>query len=426
MDNIILINCHDLGRHLACYGHNDVVSPNLDGIASESVLLENSFCTAPQCSPSRAALFTGRYPHSNGMMGLAHEPFNWSLDQREKHLATILKEAAYATAHIGVQHLVKTTQEVKAFGYDEVILETDSQVIADLAIAFLEKQQGSFFLNVGFFDPHRDAKGQFAQVPRLAKSNLKIPAYLPDNKASQQEFAGLYSVIKRMDEAVGKIWHALKKQGLLDNSCLIFTTDHGLAMPRAKSTLYDPGIETALIMHVPGLELRGARLTNLISNVDLVPTLLETLGISISESIQGQSFWPLLKGEKKQSRDYIFAEKTYHTAYEPQRAVRSKTHKLIWNAEVGVTNVPADIMRSRIYPYMIDKLWRERLIFELYDLENDPDEQTNLAENSVYEEIFEDLRLKLKNFLIRTHDPLLKGPISSPYYDKALGLLLGV
>lgn len=146
MTNLILIDCHDLGQHLGCYDWTRVPSPHLDSLAA-GVRFVNSFCTAPQCSPGRAALYTGRYPHANGMLV-------WRI-----HLLT-----------------------------------------------------GGCIMT------------------------------------ARQEFAELQDVIGTLDTAVGRIWQAVQATGLGDDTWLIFTTDHGLAMPRAKCTLYDPGLQTALIM----------------------------------------------------------------------------------------------------------------------------------------------------------------------------------
>src|SRR5919204_2146664 len=105
--NILFFTCHDLGRHLSCYGHTTIRTPALQALADEGVRFDNVFCTAPQCSPSRASLHTGRYPHATGVMGLAHPPFSWPLAPTERHLAQLLGEAGYSTALVGMQHLIE-------------------------------------------------------------------------------------------------------------------------------------------------------------------------------------------------------------------------------------------------------------------------------------------------------------------------------
>lgn len=428
MTNLIMIDCHDLGQHLSCYGWSSVSSDNLAQLASDGIYFENSFCTSPQCSPSRAALYTGRYPHSNGMFGLAHSPFNWRLHDDEIYLAKYLQSAGYETAHVGVQHVTDgSVESVQGLGFDHMLARGQAAELADSAIEFLEKPHGRpFFLNIGFFEPHRDSQGGFKQAPPDNSRGTDLPNYIPDTIEAHQEFSELQGTIKAMDQAIGLIIDTLHQQNLMDDTWLIFTTDHGLAMPRAKCTLYDPGIKTSLIMYSPSLGLVGGRqVTDLVSHVDMVPTILDALQIPIPDRLQGKSYWALLKDEDYQARQEIYTEKTFHTAYEPQRSIRTARYKLIWNAEVDITNVPADIMHSPIYPQMIDELTVTRPQIELYDLEVDPDEKNNLARQELYKEIERDLRSRLLLWMQETKDPLLDGPIASPYYRMAVQQLSG-
>src|SRR3982751_5538834 len=117
--SVLFFTCHDLGQHLGCYGQPTVTSPALDALASSGVRCARSFCTAPQCSPSRASLHTGRYPHSTGVLGLAHAPFGWRLDQRERHFAHIVADAGYSTSLVGMQHLIDRGS-AKDLGYQQV------------------------------------------------------------------------------------------------------------------------------------------------------------------------------------------------------------------------------------------------------------------------------------------------------------------
>jgi arylsulfatase A-like enzyme len=159
----------------------------------------------------------------------------------------------------------------------------------------------------------------------------------------------------------------------------------------------------------------------LVSNVDIVPTLLEGLGLPLPDTLQGRSLWPLLHGVRGTPRAEIFAEKTFHTYYEPMRAVRTTTHKYIANFEISTAvDVPADVRESPIYPLMLPELDRARPYVELYDLAADPWERTNLAGRPEVAATEADLRGRLRHWMQETADPLLQGPIASPYYHEAL------
>lgn len=420
MVSIVLITTHDLGRHLGCYGQQTVNSPHLDALAQQGILFQNSFCTTPLCSPSRAALHTGRYAHANGMMGLAHNPFNWRLHDGEQLTAQRLHAHGYTTALIGVQHLTNRPEDL---GYDVVVRRGPAQQMGEAAAAFLRSRseiQQPFYLEVGFFEPHRPYNWGGA-TPDDGKGSA-LPPYLPESVEAHQEIAALQGIIRAMDQGVGIILNTLHELDMEQDTWVIFTTDHGIAMPRAKSTLYDPGIETALIMRWPAAGLQGnLSLSQMVSNVDIAPTILEGVGISSPPEMQGQSFWPLLQHETYQQRVEIFAEKTYHTYYEPMRCIRTSTHKLIVNLEVSSRiDVPNDIRQSQIYPQMLPEITPGRTPIELYDLINDPQECTNLAGQPSLTEVETDLKERLLRWMQATHDPILNGPIPSPYYHHVL------
>jgi len=425
MPNVVFITSHDLGRNLGCYGRRSINSPHLDELAKRGFLFQNSFCTTPLCSPSRAALHTGRYAHSNGVMGLSHAPFNWRLRQGEKHVAQRLRESGYETALIGIQHLTNRPMDL---GYESVSLPRGSaRQIGEAAARFLESKQHSnkpFYLEVGFFEPHRPYN--WGATPPDTSKGVIIPPYIPDTPEARHEFAALQGAIHAMDGGVGTVLTALQELGMEQDTWVIFTTDHGVAMPGAKSTVYEPGIEAALIMYWPEAGLHGGHfLSEITSNVDIVPTLLEGLGMPIPSEVQGRSFWPLLQRKKYAPRQEIFAEKTYHTYYEPMRCIRTPNYKLIVNLEVSSQiDIPNDIRKSPIYPQMLDVIAKGRVTIELYDLVIDPQEETNLAGQPEVFEVEANLRKRLLQWMKETNDPILNGPIPSPYYENALRWLL--
>ena len=197
--NIVLITCHDLGQHLGCYGQSSVQSVALDNLASKGVRFENHFCTAPQCSPSRAGMHTGRYPHATGMLGLVN--LGWEINPSEQHLAQILRQHGFQTALFGIQHL---TENPKRLGYDHVYPMNTALMLAKEAAGYLQKlsQDGQpFYLEIGFFETHRPYNWQGADSDDALGVNL--PPYLPESPGALAEFADLQGDILVMDQAGG-------------------------------------------------------------------------------------------------------------------------------------------------------------------------------------------------------------------------------
>jgi N-sulfoglucosamine sulfohydrolase len=422
--NIVQITCHDLGRHLGCYGVRSVHTPTLDRLAAEGVRFAGGFCTSPGCSPSRAALATGRYPHANGVLGLAHSHFGWQLSPDERHIAGLLAEGGYRTVLFGLQHV---TYQPERLGFHDLQGERPADGVAENIERFLAGRSDSqpFYFEVNFFEPHRPF--DFGGVAPDQQAGVQIPSYLPDNEAARQELAGLQGAIRKVDGAVTRILAALEQSGLADDTLVLFTTDHGIAFPRAKTTLYDGGIETALLMRWPAAGVAGGRgYEELISNVDVLPTLLEVAGIPVPENVQGRSFLPLLQGREYTPRAAVFAEKTYHELYDPQRCVRTARYKLIHHFEVASrAYASTDIANAPTYKTMVSELAAERSMLELYDLQADPAEQRNRAQDPSHATTLGELGRRLREWMRETDDPLLRGPIASPFYDRALRTLEG-
>lgn len=437
--NVVLIIAHDLGQHISPYGVKTVQTPNLERMAGQGVLFEKNFCTSPGCSPSRAAIFTGRYPHSNGVMGLTHDDFLWRFNEGERHLAQLLKENGYDTCVLGNWH---ENNRIDNVGYQTTVVRDASGMslcsdvnqntwhphamdLAERAGFYIEQakeRDQPFYLYVGIFEPHRPFTYQGC-APDTEKG-VWIPPYIPQETPEQtaaatEEFGAMQGCIKRMDEAVGRLLDSLEAQGLKEETLVLFTADHGIAMPRAKCTLYDPGIETPLLLWGGGLP-ENKRFSHLVSNVDYFPTLLDALEIPVPDNVQGRSFFQLLEDNVSlrvnETTEEIFAEKTYHRDYDPIRCIRTERWKFIINFELNmVYDAPADIQMGAIYLTNIKKYMDCRERIELYDLEADPWEQNNLANDPEHAGIKKELQDKLLRWMRQTEDPLLEGPVRSVY-----------
>ncbi len=418
--NILLLVTHDTGQHISPYGINTVATPNCERLAAESVLFENSFCTAPQCSPSRASIVTGRYPHANGTMGLTHADFAWSLHENERPIATLLRPEGYATWLLGGQH---ETAQPGTLGFDHVDLGFSLDEAVERLSALLGQREPNrpFYCQLGCAETHRpfDYRGTKPDSDR----GIHVPPYLNDGPETRREFAQFQGMVKRFDTALGNLLDLLEQSNVLDNTIVVITTDHGIAMPMAKGTLYDPGIETLLFMRYPAQWGTGIRKRELISNVDILPTLLEAIGAGIPANVHGRSFLKLLTGDDAGANDAVFAEKTFHDCYDPMRCIRTDRFKYIrYFEKSSFHRVPGDAISGGANREL--GIQHRSGYEELFDIQSDPIERKNLAADPQYAETKADLRKRLAAWMQETGDPLLHGPIASPYYAESRRQLL--
>jgi len=392
--NILYIHSHDTGRYIQPYGHA-VPTPALQRLAEEGVLFRQNFCVTPTCSPSRAALLTGCYPHENGMTGLAHR--GWKLNDYGQHIIHTLRQVGYTSALAGVQHIAT----------DRAVIGYDHLMKGDDAVAFLENApRQPFFLDVGFGETHRE-------FPQAEDARYCLPpAPLPDTPQTRQDMARFKASARILDEKMGKVFAALERTGLAQNTLVICTTDHGIAFPRMKCTLYDSGIGTMLILRLPGVFAGGQVVEAMTSHLDLYPTVCELAGVAKPAWLRGRSLVKMTGAV----HDELFFEINYHAAYEPVRAVRTKRWKYIRRFDGRTTAVLANIDDSESKSVWIEHGWPERAVPQeaLYDLCFDPNEMENLIADPRRQAVVQDLRDRLRRWMEETRDPLLTGPVPLP------------
>ena len=408
LPNILYIHSHDTGRYVQPYGF-PVPTPNIQLLAVQGVLFRNAFCAAPTCSGSRASLLTGQYCHNNGLLGLAHR--GWELNDYGQHLVHPLREAGYRSVLIGEQHI---SEDPEVIGYDEVI-EVDSHHAADIAptaIQALGETDGPWFMSVGFFETHRTYR-----VPTSVRDTLYSlpPANLPDTPETRADMAAFKASARSLDQGIGAVLNGLHQLGLQENTLIICTTDHGLAFPGAKATLYDRGIGVMLIMRGPGF-LGGRVFDGMVSHLDIYPTICELTGVEEPPFLQGTSLMPLVRGETAKLHDHVFAEMTYHAAYQPLRAVRSERFKYIRRFSDYNRPVLANCDDSASKTILAEAGWGEQRVPEeqLYDLLFDPNELNDLSADSTRRQILSEMRERLLEWMRATEDPLLHGPVPEP------------
>jgi N-sulfoglucosamine sulfohydrolase len=270
-----------------------------------------------------------------------------------------------------------------------------------------------FFLSVGFFETHRE----WFRPSSPKKANYVIPPpNLPDAPETRLDMAAFQESARSLDRGIGAVLDALDAEGLAEDTLVICTTDHGLAFPGAKATLYDRGLGVMFILRGPGGFTGGKASDALVSHIDLFPTVCDLTGVERPEWLQGESLLPLANGEADEVRDAIFAEKTYHVAYEPERCVRTHRWKYIRRFGERTKPVLPNTDDGPSKELLLSYGWGEREIppEQLYDLVLDPNEAHNLAGDPAHSGTLEELREKLKAWMVETKDPLLEGDVPAP------------
>jgi N-sulfoglucosamine sulfohydrolase len=284
--NIILIIADDLAwDDSGPYGNQKVRTPNLTRLAREGLKFTHAFVTISSCSPSRSSIITGRYPHSTDA-----EQLHWPLPAEQVTFVEKLKAAGYWTAASGKWHLgeaVKNRFDVvddpgeSGFQTDpktgKMLAKDDSGAAGWLPVMQQRPKDKPFFLWFAALDPHRDYVENIIPNPHKP-SDVVVPPYLPDTPEVRHELALYYDEITRLDDYVGKVLAELERQGVANNTLVLFMSDNGRPFPRAKTTLYDSGIRTPLIARWPKTIRRGGVASGLVSSVDIAPTLLQLAG----------------------------------------------------------------------------------------------------------------------------------------------------
>ncbi len=407
--NILYVHSHDTGRYVQPYGFG-IPTPRIQGLAEQGILFRQAFCAASTCSAARACLLTGQYAHTNGMLGLAHR--GWSLHDYTHHIVHTLRDVGYHSTLIGEQHISKRPDVI---GYDRVVKIPTTRVddVAPVTIDILRNAPAEpFFLSVGFFETHRE----FFPAVAGDEHYVRPPANVPDTAETRSDMAAFTASARSLDRGVGAVLDALDDTGLARNTLVICTTDHGIAFPGAKATMSDRGIGVMLILRGPGGFAGGKASDALVSHIDLFPTICDVLEIGRPGWLQGHSLLPLVTGSAAEVRDAVYAEGTYHAAYEPQRAIRTQRWKLV--RRFGDRRLP-------VLPNIDDspskELWlrhgyaeREIAPLQLYDLVFDPNEACNVVDRPEHAAVATDLGERLERWMRDTGDPLLDGPVAPP------------
>jgi N-sulfoglucosamine sulfohydrolase len=468
--NVVLFVADDHSPDMGCYGNNVIRTPHMDGLAKEGVRFTQAFCTTASCSASRSVILTGLQNHANGQYGHQHHFHKFSSYDNIVSLPVYLNHAGYRTARCGKYHVAP--EPVYQFGATIPGGARNPVQMAENCRKFIEeKSERPFFLYFCTDDPHRS--GAFAEelphrpnrfgnpgpgaagYPGIAEAKYDpqeviVPGYLPDTPACRAELAQYYQSISRIDQGVGRLTQVLRDAGKLEETLFIYISDHGIAMPNAKTTLYEGGMHSPCLVRNPYGERRGVASDAMISWADLTPTILDFAGVLDRQTggvrsevlkripanrlrsdpqqtadtrpgeFHGRSFLPVLDREPASGWDVVYASHTFHEIqmYYPMRVVRERRYKLIWNiAHPLPFPFASDLWaaptwqaqyrqgpETRYGPRTVRGYIR-RPEFELFDVQNDPHERVNLAGDPKHARLLEEFKGKLKEFQKRTADP---------------------
>lgn len=409
--NLLWIIADDLGPELACYGYQGVSTPNLDRLAAEGVRYTRAFSTSPVCSASRSAVITGMYQTSTGThQHRAIDAFP-DLPQNVVPLTKLLQNAGYYTTNqsdlLGFRADIKVDYN---FNHDPKELFNGDD--------FRDAPAGkAFFAQVQMYPPHRP----FLIPPVQDRSRFAsalMPPYFPDHPLVRVDWSAYLLSIEKLDQLVGATLEQLEKSGLADNTIVVFFGDNGRPHLRNKQWLYEGGLHTPLIIRWPGHLKAGEVSDDLVSLIDLAPTCLEWMGLPIPSWMQGISF---ADHPSRSTREYVYAARDRCGEAEDRiRSVRDKRFKYIRNFRPDLPYMQSSVYKDTSYPavHVLRALHargelsddQERFMAdsrpgeELYDLEADPHELRNLAEDVAFNDQLVALRDQLDKWIVETGD----------------------
>ena len=465
--NVILFVTDDQSPVAGCYGNSVIKTPHLDALAKEGTMFTQAFATTASCSASRSVILSGLHNHFNGQYGHTHHfhKFESFPAMRAFALPQLMAQAGYRTVQIGKLHVAPES----VFHFDEYLKGNPRNAVQMAEVCkpvFEDQSEEPFFLYFATSDPHRGGgqdktfpgkhkPDRFGNLPKKKAypgveevfydpEKVIVPGFLPDTPEARAEIANYYQSCSRIDQGLGRLVELLKKNGKWKNTVIIYTADHGMAFPGAKTTVYEAGLRVPFVVRHPSAKKKVRTNEAMLSHSDLTPTILDLAGalnkkktapakplpfdkVGVGENsgkrpvkYHGRSWLPILEETKPEGWDEISASHTFHEIqmYYPMRVIRDRKYKLIWN-----------IAHRQPYPFASDlwvaATWQaqwskgkeadyggrtvdsyiNRPEFEFFDIVSDPNESRNLANDPVHADALASYKDRLKAEQKRTGDP---------------------
>ena len=438
--NLLLLTVDDMSADsIGAFGCRLAdTTPNIDRLAKEGLRFTRAHVQVGNCMPSRNVMWSGRYPHNNGVEG-----FYQVKNPGYPVLVDLMKDAGYFTA---IRHKVSHSTPYHPYAWD-LVLDTlpdgtkahvkdpvSYGVSTSRGIRAARADGKPFCLVINIADPHKPFHAQgkdgrtvpdpHAPSKVFAPDEMPIPGFLFHDAVVRKELAHYYSSVRRADDGVGNVLRAIQESGEADNTLVMFLSDHGMPLPFAKTQLYHHSTHTPLAIRWPGVTRTGSvDDTHMVSAVDFLPTLLDVVGVAHPEGLDGRSFAPLLAGETQAGRDKVIKEYNENAgrSRDPMRAVQTKRLLYLFNPWSNGERVMATATTGTpTYRRMAQRaltdatiaarhdLYRYRVVEELYDIVDDPDCLVNLIDVPAQQQELAELRTALEAWMVETGDHALE------------------
>lgn len=439
--NILLITADDMGGDsIGVYGCPvEATTPNLDRLAGQGFRFQYAYVPIAICTPSRQVMLSGNFSHQTMTRGFTE------LERVGPALPDMLKEQGYYLANINKQQ--------DYYAWDTSISEKESAVGRDVPffkkaitriIGSAGKKDAPWFIMANINDPHRPFYNAEAELkdPLVSKfrkegrlsmpsrvyqpEEMVVPGFLPDLPEIRGEMAQYYSSVRRCDDSVGAILAALEESGQASNTIVVFLSDNGISVPYAKVNCYPASLRVPLIIRWPGrITPDKCDSLNMVSSVDLTPTLLDLLGRKPPAYMAGRSFLPLLEGKPQSDRNHVigyYYRNLRATQMYPEFTVQTRDFAYIYNPWVdgkkevhnsdytGSPSLLAMWKAAESDPAIKARVefHKHRIIEELYDLKKDPYSFNNLAKSPEYEPVIATMRKLVLDWMRETKHPAAK------------------
>jgi N-sulfoglucosamine sulfohydrolase len=427
--SVLFIIADDWSPIAGCYGNQVIQTPNVDRAAKKGVVFDEAFCVSPSCAVSRACILTGQYPHTHGQYGHCHGINGFRTHPWIATTPGLLKQAGYATACIGKNHVAPP--ELYPFEFEALKSPPRSPLPYGEETARFLKEIGDrpFYCHVGARAPHRGGDStKFDNDPpqdgavTYRPEDVTVPDFLPDVPEVRYELAQYYQAISRFDQTVGEVLKALEQSGRREETLVVITSDHGMPFPGAKASSFEGGHHCPLIVFGPSDIQSGRHSGALVNWTDFMPTILEWCGVEAPPDLPGRSMLPLLSDPDQNGWDETYYSHIFHevTNYYPYRVLRGRRYKYVLNLANELPHpLGTDLFRSLMWQtvlqrdiQMLGKRPREYFLHQpheaLYDLEADPAESQNLIDRPEHRQRVKEMRAKVLQFRIETKDPWLE------------------